>query len=246
MISVTILTKNSERTLRHTLLSTQSFGEVLVIDTGSTDSTLNIAKEFPNVKIFSVPFIGFGAVHNLASSMATYDWILSIDSDEVLTPQLSLEIQQLTLAPRTVYAIQRDNFFNHRLIKWGGGWYPDRVVRLYNRKETRFSDDAVHEKVLEKGMEKRALQAPLRHTPYLQISDFLNKMQTYTTLFAEQNKEKKRGTFFKALLHSWMAFIKSYVFKRGFLGGREGYIISAYNSHTAFYKYLKLEELQRQ
>lgn len=245
MISVTILTKNSERTLRQTLLSTESFTEVLVVDTGSTDNTLDIARTFSNVKVFSIPFIGFGPVHNMASSMATYDWILSIDSDEILSPELISEIQHLTLDAYTVYSLQRDNFFNERLIKWGGGWYPDRVIRLYNRKETRFSDDAVHEKILLTGVREKSLKGPLRHIPYLQISDFLNKMQTYTTLFAEQHKEKKKGSFAKALLHSWMAFIKSYIFKRGFLGGKEGYIISAYNSHTAFYKYLKLEELQR-
>ncbi|MGE5196782.1 MAG: glycosyltransferase family 2 protein, partial [Anaerolineae bacterium] len=81
------------------------------------------------------------------------------------------------------------------------------------------------------------------HTPYLSINDFLAKMQMYSSLFAEQYHNKKKAGLAKAILHSWLTFIKSYIFKRGFLGGKEGYLISAYNSHTAFYKYLKLEEL---
>lgn len=242
MISVTILTKNSEQTVRKTLESTQTFSEVLILDTGSTDATLTIAQEFPNVRIERSPFIGFGPAHNLASHLAKYDWILSLDSDEILTQELIAEIQRLTLDPHSVYSMQRDNFFNGRHIKWCGGWYPDRVVRLYHKGSTSFSEDAVHEKVLIQGLQEKKLTSPLLHYPYRQIGDFLSKMQTYTTLFAEQNKNQKKGSLSRAIFHGWFAFFKSYILKRGFLGGKEGYIISAYNGHTAFYKYLKLGE----
>ena len=242
MISVTILTKNSARTLKKTLESTVSFPEVIILDTGSTDHTLYIAREFSNTKIYNSTFLGFGPLHNQAIDLASHDWILSLDSDEELTEKLVAEIQALSLDPSTVYSIERHNFFNGKQIKWCGGCHPDRVIRLFNRKSTRFSDDQVHEKVKIQNLKQVLLSAPLLHTPYLEIHDFLEKMQHYTTLFAEQQKEKKKVSIFKALIHSWYAFIKSYIFKRGFLGGKEGLIISMYNGHTTFYKYLKLAE----
>lgn len=240
MISVTILTKNSEETLRKTLESTKNFSEVLVLDTGSIDGTLKIAGEFPNVRIVNSPFLGFGPTHNLASSMAQYDWILSLDSDEILSPGLIDEILNLQLQSNCVYSFLRHNYFNGKHIKWCGGWHPDPVVRLYHRNHTRFTDDAVHEKVIVQGS-LIPLKNHADHYPYRRMSDFLSKMQNYTTLFAQQH-QKKKGSLFKAIAHGWFAFFKSYILKRGFLGGREGFIISVYNCHTAFYKYLKLEE----
>ncbi len=242
MITITILTKNSARTLQKTLESVKAFPEVLILDTGSTDETLQIAKQYPNTKIFNSPFIGFGPLHNLASLKASYDWIFSLDSDEELTAELAQEIQHLSLDNCSVYSVERYNFFNGKRIKWCGGWHPDWVIRLFNRKTTHFSDDQVHEKVLKANLKEVCLTSPLLHTPYLEIADFLEKMQHYTTLFAAQSKAYKTPSIFKALYHSFYAFIKSYFFKRGFLGGKEGLIISMYNAHTTFYKYLKLAE----
>jgi glycosyltransferase involved in cell wall biosynthesis len=242
VITVTILSKNAEKTLRSTLESVQDFSEVILYDTGSTDGTLEIARKFPSVKIIQGEFCGFGPTHNLATDQASHDWILSIDSDEVLSPELLTEIHRLQLDPHQVYALNRKNYFNQKWIKWCGGWHPDPVIRLYHRKETRFSDAQVHEKVLSDHLETVHLSSPLLHIPYRTLSDFLSKMQTYSTLFAEQNQGKRTSSLGKAILHSWLAFLKSYVFKRGFLGGKEGFIISIYNSHTTFYKYLKLME----
>jgi glycosyltransferase involved in cell wall biosynthesis len=241
-ISVTILAKNSARTLKKCLDSISAFPEVILLDTGSTDATLQIAQEYPNVKIFTSPFLGFGPLHNKASALASHDWILSLDSDEVLTVELVQEIKALDLNPAHIYSIQRDNFFNEKKILWCGGWHPDRVVRLFHRGKTQFSDAQVHETILKNHLQEIPLASPLLHTPYLEIFDFLEKMQRYTTLFAEQNREKKSSSLLRALFHSWHAFIKSYLFKRGFLGGKEGLILSLYNGHTAFYKYLKLAE----
>ncbi len=244
-ISVTVLTKNCGDTLLATLQSLQAFSEVIVLDTGSSDDTLEIAGEFPNVNIHHAEFKGFGPLHNEATSIASHDWILSIDSDEIVTPELVREIQELLLNPNSVYSIPRENYFNGKIIRCCAGWYPDPVIRLYNRRHTRFSNDAVHEKILREGVKVVKLQHPLKHTPYRTISDFLDKMQKYSTLFAEQNRGKKRSSFFKALLHGTSAFIKSYIFKRGIAGGKEGFIISLYNSQTAYYKYLKLAELNK-
>lgn len=241
MISATVLTKNSQKTLRSTLDSLKRFPEVVLLDSGSTDETLSIAKTYPNVTIHASRFLGFGPMHNLASSLATHDWILSIDSDEIVTESLADEILALTLDPKRIYSIQRANFYNGRQIKWCGGWHPDIVLRLYHRQQTQFSLDLVHEKIEKKDLQVVPLKAPLTHIPYREMGDFLDKMQHYSTLFADQNPGKK-SSLLKALLHSWSAFLKSYILKRGFLGGREGFIISIYNGHTAFYKYLKLAE----
>ncbi|MES2345470.1 MAG: glycosyltransferase family 2 protein [Chlamydiota bacterium] len=242
MISVTILTKNCQETLELTLKSLEDFKEVLVFDTGSTDRTLAIAASFQNVKIATGEFIGFGKTHNFASALAKYDFILSIDSDEVLSPALVQEIKALSLDPQTVYSIQRHNFFNGKHIKCCSGWHPDFVYRLYNRQHTAFSDAPVHEKILTDNFKKIRLKSPVFHTPYRNISDFLAKMQTYSSLFAEKPGTKISETLWKPLIHSWFAFFKSYILKRGFLAGKEGLIISMYNGHTAFYKYLKRAE----
>lgn len=249
MISVTILTKNSRKYLVEVLSALKSFDEVVIYDTGSTDDTMEIAKIFPNVTIFQAPFIGFGPTHNLASAAAKNDWILSVDSDEVISEELCKEILALNLQEKCVYSFPRHNYFNDKFIKWCG-WYPDRQYRIYNRRQTRFTDAQVHEGVVVEGMNHIPLKNPLIHYSYSSLSDFLIKMQSYSTLFAAQNCGKKKSSPCKAVLHGWFAFFKSYIIKRGFLGGYEGFVISAYNGHTAFYKYLKLYEanqaLQRQ
>lgn len=241
MISVTILTKNAERTLKKTLDSVTSFKDVVILDSGSQDKTLEIAKTYPNAQIHTTSFEGFGPLHNRAAALAHYDWIFSLDADEVVTNALAQEILSLTLDPSRVYAIERHNYFNQKRIKGCAGWSPDWVVRLYHRKSTQFSNHLVHEKVLTDQVHKQRLKSPMLHTPYLEIGDFLSKMQHYTSLFAEQSPHSP-PPFFKVLVHSWFAFFKSYILKGGFLAGKEGFIISAYNSHTTFYKYLKLNE----
>lgn len=245
MISATVLTKNSQETLSATLASLQKFPEVIVYDSGSTDLTLEIAKEFSNVKVIHGKFIGFGPTHNAASSHATYDWILSIDSDEVLTFKLADEILNLSLNSTHLYQIDRHNYYNGKWIRWCGGWYPDPVIRLYNRRSTQFTDDAVHEKIIATNLKVVPLSSPMTHTPYRCIEDFLTKMQTYSTLFAQQNGGKKTSSIGKAIFHGSFAFLKSYFLKKGFLAGKEGLIISLYNGHTAFYKYLKLSEIRQ-
>lgn len=245
MISVHVLTKNSAATLAQTLESLASFPEVLVVDTGSTDETLKIASRFPNVSIHREEMTGFGDVHNIAAALCTNDWILAIDSDEMLSSGLIEELKQLTLDPKTVYAILRDNYLNGKRITFCAGWYPDWVVRLYNRKSTQFSSDVVHEKVLSQNLNVVKLKHTIKHVPYRSTADFLEKMQIYSSFFAKQHQGKKQSSLSRALFHSCVAFCKNYFFKRGILGGREGFILSLYNAQTTYYKYLKLAELNK-
>lgn len=240
-ISVTILTKNSEKYLERVLEPLKPFQEVLIFDNGSTDQTLKIASRYPNVVIHEGTFEGFGSTHNKASNLAKNDWILSIDSDEVVTEEMKDAIFTLALDNESVYLFPRHNYFNGRLIKWCG-WYPDRQVRLYNRTKTQFTEAQVHEAVDVSKMHRVKLEGPLVHYSYDSISDFLSKMQSYSDLFALQYAGKRSSSPLKAVSHGFFAFFKSYILKRGILGGYEGYLISAYNGHTAFYKYLKLYE----
>lgn len=243
-ISVTILTKNSEKHIVEVLKALESFDEVLVCDTGSTDDTLALARKFPNVSIQSCPFMGFGPTHNVATSLARHDWILSIDSDEVASADMVRSIQDTSLEAKTVYRFPRDNYYKGKWIRWCG-WYPDRQVRLYNRKSTQFTEAQVHEGIITTGMQVVDLNGAMKHYSYENVSDFLNKMQSYSTLFAKQNQHQKNSSMCKAVLHGLFSFFKSYFLKRGFLGGSEGFEISIYNANTAFYKYLKLAEANR-
>lgn len=243
-ISVTVLTKNSQKHLKEVLEAVRAFDEVIVYDTGSTDDTIEIAKKYPNVKVFQGLLIGFGPTHNMATGAAKNDWILSIDSDEVATENLVNAICLEELDAASVYSFRRRNYFNGKFIKWCG-WYPDRRIRLYNRTKTKFSDDQVHESVVSEGMRHVALDAAIIHYSYESIADFLSKMQSYSMLFAEQHRGKRKSSLVKAMSHGLFAFFKSYILKFGFLSGYEGYVISAYNGHTSYYKYLKLHEANK-
>ncbi len=244
-ISVHVLTKNSAATLAATLTSLKTFPEVIVLDTGSVDETLALAAQFDNVVVHKAPLKGFGESHNYAAALASYDWILSIDSDEVLSLALIEELHAIDLDSQCVYAILRDNYFNGRKINFCAGWHPDWVVRLYHRKRTQFSNDAVHEKVMSEGLRTVCLRNTLKHVPYRSIADFLEKMHAYSSLFALQHQGKKRASLARALFHSAVAFFKNYFLKRGIFGGREGIILSLYNAQTTYYKYLKLAELNK-
>lgn len=241
MISVTLLSKNSERHLEKVLISLKDFDEVLLYDNGSADKTLEIAASFPNVRIKQGSFIGFGPTHNVASSCAKNDWILSIDTDEVVSDELKKEIFSLTLNRGTIYEISRENRYRGKVVK-GCGWSPDRVLRLYHRGDTKFTDALVHERVLSDGLKTVRLKGVISHFSYDSLSDFLKKMQHYSDLFSDERKGKVSSSPLKALSHGSFAFFKSYILKGGILEGYNGFIISIYNGHTAFYKYLKLYE----
>lgn len=241
MISVTILTKNSEKHLDNVLQALVHFDEVLIGDTGSIDRTLEIASQYKNVKIVVLPFEGFGKTHNHLAAHARSDWIFSLDSDELPEEALLEEIGKLNLNENEVYSISRKNFYKNTWVQ-SCGWYPDRVLRIYNRKRTHFSAHEVHESIITDGFHVKELQNHLRHFPYEKISDFLDKMQFYTDLFAKQNRGKRRSGYWSALWHAKWAFLKSYFLKGGILQGGIGFEISVYNSVTAFYKYLKLLE----
>lgn len=244
MISIVMLVKNAQRKLEEVLSSLGQFPEIVLIDTGSTDETIAIAKRFTNVRIFEKEFTGFGELRNYGASLATYDWLLSLDGDEVLSPALQQEILSLTLKDTCIYALPFHNYFNQKHIRTAG-WHPERHIRLYNRKRTCFSEAKVHEGIQRNNLEEVCLSNPVLHYPYGDVADFLTKMQHYSELFALQNKGKRHSSPMIALCHGLWAFFKSYFIKLGIFGGYEGLLISLYNGHTAFYKYVKLYHLNK-
>lgn len=243
-VSVTILTFNSARHLEKVLAALRCFDDVVVLDSGSRDETLNIARQFPNVRIFETVFSGFGPMHNQATALALHDWVFSVDSDEVVSAELAAEIQALGPDDGTVYSVSLKNYFNGKWIRYCG-WYPDRHVRLFNRKRTTFSNARVHEQIITEGLREVLLQGPVLHYSFSGSGDFLTKMQRYSDLFAEENRGRKTSSLTKAIARSGWSFLKHYFFQLGFLSGREGFIISAANSHGVFYKYVKLMEANR-
>jgi glycosyltransferase involved in cell wall biosynthesis len=246
-ISATILTKNSEALLAQVLAALAWCEEVVVLDTGSTDRTLTIAASFANVSVhrWAGPFPGFGRAHRHAVALARHDWILSIDSDEIVSPELAAEIATLPLSDtKIVYTIPFQNFYAGKHIT-SCGWAPDRHERLFNRTATNFCASEVHERVQTPGLEVVQLRQPIAHYSYRSTDDFLRKMNAYSHLFAEQNLGRKSPGAITAVSRSAWAFFKSYVLQRGFLQGAEGLTISAYKSQVVFWKYLMLREANR-
>jgi glycosyltransferase involved in cell wall biosynthesis len=240
-ISVTILAKNSQDLLPRCLAALAAFPEVILLDNGSTDDTVAVARQFANVKVYHSPFIGFGPLKNLAASYATHDWILSIDSDEVLTPALAQSILQHPLQEGKAYRFLRHNYYGQKLIN-ACGWENDYVLRLFNRKTTGFTDREVHEGIITTSITVETLPGILKHYSFKNAGELLQKLNQYTTLFAQENRFRKQSSAFTATYKGAWTFFRNYFLKRGFLYGFEGFLISASNANGAFYKYLKLHE----
>lgn len=243
-ISVTILAKNSQELLPRCLAALSGFPEIILLDNGSTDSTVAVARQFANVKVFHSPFIGFGPLKNLAASYASHDWILSIDSDEVLSPALAQTILQHPLDAKKAYRFLRHNYYGQKLIN-ACGWENDYVLRLFNRTTTGFTNREVHESIMTQHVTLETLPGTLRHYSFRNTDELLQKLNQYTTLFAQENRFKKKSSAFTATYKGAWTFFRNYFLKRGFLYGFEGFLISASNANGAFYKYLKLHEANR-
>lgn len=244
-ISVTILTKNSERCLHECLENLREFDEVIIMDNGSTDGSLETASRFVNVRVFKSDFIGFGPLKNLAAGYARHDWILNIDSDEVLTGALRDEINNLNREPNAIYSFPRLNYYNKKLVKCCG-WHPDRVARIYNKRVTGFSEQLVHESLIRTSdIRTIHLKHPIKHYSFENASDLLQKMQRYCELFAKEHKGRKRSSPMKAFWHAAFSFVQNYFLQRGFLYGYAGFLISVSNANGVFYKYIMLYEETR-
>lgn len=248
-ISVIIITKNEEHAIHDCLSSVSWADEIIVVDSGSTDNTVSICKSHNARVEITYDWPGFGAQKNRALSLATGDWILSIDADERISKELQYEIQSIVKTKRNdqAFLIPRRSSFCGQFINHSG-WWPDFVLRLFpnDQNEARFSDDLVHERVVFKGS-IGALINPIIHISYLDLEEVIVKMNAYSTDGAQMAFAKgKKSSLRVALSHSIWTFIRTYFLKLGFLDGKMGFILAASNAQETYYRYLKLALLNKQ
>lgn len=244
-ISVVVLAKNNDNTIKKTLQSLEGFDDVVVYDNGSTDESINIAKSFLNVNLIQGEFKGFGWTKNHAATYAKNDWILIIDSDEVVDDILFNSLKNKNLDKNSVYKLNFKAFYKDIQVKYCG-WNNQKIKRLYNKNITKYNDNDVHEDIITKGLNIDYLDGNVEHYSYHSISQFVQKADHYSTLFAKNNMGKKKSSPLKAILNAKYSFIKTYFLKKGFLDGYVGLVIAFSHMVTNFYKYIKLYELNKE
>ncbi|HMY50506.1 MAG TPA: glycosyltransferase family 2 protein [Rhodocyclaceae bacterium] len=238
-LSVIVIVRNEAALIAQCLDSVTWADEIVVVDSGSTDGTPEICRRYTD-KVFVTPdWPGFGPQKNRALDLATSDWVLALDADETISIPLATEIAAtIALTPHDVYAVKRLSSFLGRPIRHGD-WWPDEVPRLFRRGCARFSDDPVHERLVFEGRPAR-LRALMMHDSIRSLDQMCAKMNHYTSAGAERlARAGKRGGLGKAIRHGLWAFLRAYLLKRGFLDGREGFILAVSAAESAYYRYLK-------
>lgn len=241
-LSVIIITKDVENKIRRCLESVKWADEIIVLDSGSIDNTLEVCAKY-TAHIFSVDWPGFGIQKNRALARARGKWVLSIDADEQLSDELIDEIKQIVKDPtidKDAYSIKRISYFCGKKIKYGD-WGSDKVIRLFkNKSAIQFSPVIVHEKIV--GYDRLAfLKGTLFHYTIEDMSQMLRKLEGYSTFGAKLGYQQgKKASLFKALSHGLWCFIRGYFIRLGFLDGREGFILAFSNAAGVFYRYIKL------
>ncbi len=222
----------------------QDFAEIIVIDDFSTDGTAEIAKKF-NAKIFEVPWQGYAKQKQAGIDRAAQPWVLVLDSDERVTEALGKDIAAaVSGAEYRGYYIPRKNFFLGKWIRYGG-WWPDYTLRLFRKDSAHMEQREVHEKIVVNGDTSR-LKNPMEHFTYRTISDYVKKMDNYSTLAARELKGK--GVSFKPwhlFLKPPATFLRMLLLQQGFRDGFYGLILAMLYSFYTFLKYLKLREMQK-
>ena len=242
-LGVAIITKNAAARLAECLRAIAFADEIVIVDGGSTDATVEIAHTHGARVIQQTDWPGFGPQKNRALDALATTWVLSIDADEIVTPELAASIAAAIAAPRTdVFAVDRLSAFCGHWVRHSG-WYPDWIPRLFKRGAARFSDDLVHERLVFDAPVER-LSGKLMHYSYENVETVLRKLDSYSTAGAQQRHATgQRGSFGKALARGAWAFVRTYVLRRGFLDGRAGFMIAMFNAETVYYRFLKLAHL---
>lgn len=245
-LSVITLTMNEVGNIGKCLESVRWADEIIVVDSGSTDGTLDIARQYTG-KVFTIEWPGYGAARNFALSQTTGNWVLWLDADERVTPELGEEIRGLLSSGSTGvagYAIGRRAYFLGRWIRHCG-WYPSRVVRLFQRESGRFTESRVHERLRLEGPAKET-RNDLLHFTDPTLHHYVAKFNRYTTLGAEDlHAAGRRFRYVDLFVRPPIHFFKMYILRRGFLDGIEGFLLSVLSSAYTFTKYAKLWEIER-
>jgi glycosyltransferase involved in cell wall biosynthesis len=244
-LSVIVISKDEAHDIRDCLASVAWADEIIVLDSGSSDETVNIAREFTSHVYTSADWQGFGIQKNRALAYASKDWVLSLDADERVDHTLQSEIQQVLKHPQfDIYFMPRLSSFCGRFI-YHSGWRPDYVARLFKRGSAEFSYKLVHES-LAFTSPAGYLKQSLIHISYQNLHEVLDKMQRYAMLgAAELHAKNKHASLLGAIGHGVWAFMRTYIIRLGFLDGAQGLMLALNNAETTYYKYLQLYFLNK-
>ena len=240
-LSATIITKNEEKNIGRCLESLKWADEIVVVDTESSDRTLEICRQYTG-HIFNEVWHGYGKQKNICAGLAKNRWVLNIDADEVVTPELAEEILKiLTNGPQyPVYYLPRKNIFGERWVRFGG-WYPDKILRLYDKEKIAFSEVQIHER-LTPDENAGSLKYPLIHYSYSNREDYVQRQDRYSTLYAQ---ERMANGFHPNWTHLYLrpplAFLKNFFLKRGFMDGSLGFFLAKSSAVYTYQKYAKTQ-----
>ncbi|KQA25828.1 glycosyltransferase [Vibrio metoecus] len=243
-LAVALIVKNEARHLDECLQTVHDWvDEIVVLDSGSHDETEQVARRYTEKFYVNAKWLGFGPQRQLAQSYVQSHYVLWLDADERVTPELKQSILQAVAAnkPDTLYQFARLSWVFGRFIRHSG-WYPDRVLRLYPTQLTRYNDALVHEKVhVEPSMKVETLAGDAIHYTYNDVHHYLVKSAGYAKAWADQRQAKgKKASLSQGIVHAVGCFLKMYLLKRGFLDGKQGFLIALLSAHSTFVKYADL------
>ncbi len=238
-LSIIVITKDESHHIERCLKSVSWADEIIVFDSGSSDDTVERCKKFTSL-VFQTDWPGFGPQKQRALDKATCPWVLSIDADEQISAELKMEIQsamQQTLIHG--YEIPRLSSYCGKQIKHGG-WWPDFVLRLFQRQHGQLSNSLVHERIIVDGPTQRLIN-PILHESYTSLEEVLSKTNNYSSLGAKMLHEQgESSSLAKAILRATWTFVRTYFIKASFLEGEQGLMLAISNAETTYYKYAKL------
>jgi len=237
-LSAIVITRNEADNIGDCLGSLDFCDERIVVDSGSSDATVEIARG-KGARVEVHEWRGFGPQKNYALSLATGAWVLTVDADERVTPELAAAIKAvLNDDSADAFEFPRRSSFCGRPIRHSG-WYPDYVLRLFRRGKARFDDEIVHERVICGGQVKR-LKEPLFHYPVHKLEDALSRIDRYSTASAERLVAGGRKlSFMTGIGHGLYSFLRTYILRAGFLDGAEGFLLAVANAEGSYYRYMK-------
>ncbi|WP_116963909.1 glycosyltransferase family 2 protein [Fastidiosibacter lacustris] len=243
-LGVVIITKNEEKNISRCLDSVKWANEIIVVDSGSTDKTIEIAKGY-GAKVYHQEWLGFGLQKNKAISYATSRWLLALDADELVSDELKRSILQVIKNNQhEAYKFKRLSQFCGQWIKYGD-WGRDIITRLFKRECAQYSSDIVHERLITQN-KPQLISGTLLHYSQGSISDSLSKLNSYSDATSTLLLQKGKSTsLFKASLHKHWTFVRSFILRLGFLDGSRGYLIAKLSAYGSYFKYVKLWEKQQ-
>jgi glycosyltransferase involved in cell wall biosynthesis len=241
-ISATIITRNEEANIAACIKSLNWVDEIIVLDSGSTDKTVDVARQYTD-KIFVETWRGQGFQKNRAVELAQGPWIISVDADERVSPELAVEIRQaIEHDPSAAFAMRRKNFYQGKWVRHCG-WWPDWVKRVFRKGTARFSEDIIHDSLQARTPVKK-LNHPIEHHSFHSPEDFLNRAYWYAHHQAhEMHCNGRSASVWTAFSHAGFTLLQTYILRLGFLDGAAGLLVAVSNGVGVFYRYMILRDL---